>query len=71
MGIRGKYKKTTKKNNRLEKELRKLININYKLTNKELAYKLEITEQHFYRLNFNKISKELKEKYKKESLFQD
>lgn len=71
MEIRGKYKKTTNKNNQLEKELKKLIGINYKLTNKELAYKLEITEQHFYRLNFNKISKELKIKYKKESLFQD
>lgn len=64
-----KYRKCEIKKNLNLIKLEKLIYSNFKLSNKELAEKLNISEKEFYRSKFNVVSKELKTKYKKQSLF--
>ncbi|MEG0135792.1 MAG: hypothetical protein RR795_01105 [Cetobacterium sp.] len=64
-----KYRKCEIKKNLNLIKLEKLIYSNFKLSNKELAEKLNISEKEFYRSKFNVVSKELKTRYKKQSLF--
>lgn len=64
-----KYRKCEIKKKQNLVKLEKLIYSNFNLSNKELAEKLNISEKEFYRSKFNVVSKELKTRYKKQSLF--
>lgn len=62
------YKKCLEKRKRKILLLKKLCRVNYKITNKELIEKLEISKTEFYR-NFRKLADNYREENKKESLF--
>ena len=63
-----KYSKSLSKQKLLSKELEKLLYNNHNLSNKELIFKLKISKANFYK-NYYILTKELKEKYKSQSLF--
>ena len=63
-----KYFKSLSKQKLLSKEIEKLLYNNHNLSNKELIFKLKISKANFYK-NYYILTKELKEKYKSQSLF--
>lgn len=63
-----KYTKVNKKKELLLKQLESLIYNNFNLTNKELIDKLNISKASFYK-NYSSLAKDLREKYKSQSLF--
>ncbi len=62
------YKKCLEKRKRKILLLKKLCRVNYKITNKELIEKLEISKTEFYR-NFRELADNYREENRKESLF--
>lgn len=62
------YKKCLEKRKRKILLLKKLCRVNYKITNKELIEKLEISKTEFYR-NFREMADNYREENRKESLF--
>lgn len=66
--VKIKYSKSLSKQKLLSKELEKLLYNNHNLSNKELIFKLKISKANFYK-NYHILTKELKEKYKSQSLF--
>lgn len=62
------YKKSLEKRKRKILLLKKLCRVNYKITNKELIEKLEISKTEFYR-NFRELADNYREENRKESLF--
>lgn len=64
------YKKCLEKRKRKILLLKKLCRVNYKITNKELIEKLEISKTEFYR-NFRELADNYREENRKESLFKN
>lgn len=62
------YSKSQKRKNETSDKLNKLLYNNNMLTNQELIKKLNISKANFYK-NYSSLAKELKEKYKSQSLF--
>lgn len=62
------YSKSQKRKNELFDNLSKLLYNNNNLTNQELIEKLKISKANFYK-NYSSMAKELREKYKSQSLF--
>ena len=65
---RGTYKKCTRKRNNLIKQLKELCRVDYKIDNKTLILKLDISKTEFYR-NFKSIADECRNSNRSESLF--
>lgn len=65
---RGTYKKCTRKRNKLIKQLKELCRVDYKIDNKTLILKLDISKTEFYR-NFKSIADECRKLNRSESLF--
>lgn len=66
--LRGTYKKCTRKRNKLIKRLKELCRVNYKIDNKTLILKLDISKTEFYR-NYKAIADECRKLNRSESLF--
>ena len=62
------YKKCLEQRKRKILLLKNLCRVNYKITNKELIEKLEISKTEFYR-NFRELADNCREENRKESLF--
>lgn len=62
------YSKSQKRKNEIYNDLNKLLYNNHNLTNQELIEKLKISKANFYN-NYSSLAKELREKYKSQSLF--
>lgn len=65
---RGTYKKCTRKRNNLIKQLKELCRVDYKIDNKTLILKLDISKTEFYR-NYKAIADECRNSNRSESLF--
>ena len=65
---RGTYKKCTRKRNNLIKQLKELCRVDYKIDNKTLILKLDISKTEFYR-NYKAIADEYRKLNRSESLF--
>lgn len=65
---RGTYKKCTRKRNNLIKQLKELCRVDYKIDNKTLILKLDISKTEFYR-NYKAIADECRKLNRSESLF--
>ena len=63
-----KYSKSQKKKKDLTVQIEKLLYINSNFTNQQLIEKLNISKANFYK-NYLSLAKELREKYKSQSLF--
>lgn len=62
------YSKSQKKKDEISNKLNKLLYNNNMLTNQELVKKLNISKANFYK-NYSSLAKELRKKYKSQSLF--
>lgn len=62
------YSKSQKRKKDIIVQIEKLLYNNHNLTNQELIEKLKISKANFYN-NYSSITKELREKYKSQSLF--
>ena len=65
---RGTYKKCTRKRNNLIKQLKEICRVDYKIDNKTLILKLDISKTEFYR-NYKAIADECRKLNRSESLF--
>ena len=65
---RGTYKKCTRKRNNLIKQLKELCRVDYKIDNKTLILKLDISKTEFYR-NYKAIADDCRKLNRSESLF--
>ena len=65
---RGTYKKCTRKRNNLIKQLKELCRVDYKIDNKTLILKLDISKTEFYR-NYKAIADKCRKLNRSESLF--
>ncbi|MBC2855467.1 hypothetical protein H3N56_03025 [Cetobacterium sp. 2A] len=64
-----KYRKSQNKIKQRYKKLESLVYINFNLTNKDLAEKIGVSENEFYRGKYNLLANSLRDKYKQQSLF--
>ncbi|MGL5595859.1 MAG: DNA-methyltransferase [Cetobacterium sp.] len=64
-----KYKTVEIKKNKKIKNLENLVYNNFNLSNKQLAEKIGVSENEFYRSKYNLIANELRDKCKQQSLF--
>lgn len=64
----GQYKKSLDEKKKNFDKLEEIIRANYRISNLKLIEKLEISKATFYRV-YSKRAKELKRKYKSQSLF--
>lgn len=62
------YYKSQKRKKEIYENLAKLLYNNNNLTNQELVEKLKISRANFYK-NYSSLAKELRKKYKSQSLF--